>query len=167
MPGVWKRWDGDEWEPQDGNGLGGGGEGPFQSAFDFFVEPRTSEALDWTSSGGSYIWAFNALTASTHNFRFDLGLRDILSAKWRVAWAPKDAANGIRLTHADPGPLNLTQIAELTGYSDTDPIHSVVDVTTEIQALIDGGVEKYIGNQYKIGSTSQQVYLSRLEIVWA
>lgn len=165
MPGVWKRRSGGAWVTE-GFGSAAPSTGATESHYDFFgPEPRIADALTQSSTGG-YVWPGNALTSSTHTLRFDLGLRTALAATWRLVWTPNDAANGMRLVHADDGPLNITQIAEQTGVATATPRHDAVDVTTQINALISGGVFKHLGHQITAGTTAPLIFMSRLEIVW-
>lgn len=148
---------------------GGSAKAVHQSIFTLYAEPRSSEALAQSSTGGSYVWANDALTASTFTFRFDKGSlwEDILYARWYVVWHPNgDTNNGIRLVHADDGPTNITEIAEFTGRSDTSQIVSETDITTDLATLLAGGAKKHIGHQIKTTGTGMKIYLSRVEVVW-
>lgn len=129
--------------------------------------PHTGSA--WTQGATvGYEWPGAALSASTVWFPFDrVTWREAAAVRWQLVWTPNDASNGIRLVHLDPGPLNITQLAEFTGSASGSPIHQTIEITAAFNALIAGGVEKYIGNQITATATGPTLYSSRLEILWA
>lgn len=146
-----------------GSPIGGGG---IPAQYNLFgPEPRTAHALTQTSTGG-YVWPGEALNGNTGTFRFDLGLRRAAYARWIMVWKPMASYNALRIVHHDSGPTNVTQIAEITGLTDTTPVVSTVDITTDINALFDGGIEKRFSHQINAGATGPVIYVSRLEIVW-
>ena len=112
-----------------------------------------------------------ALTASTIQwYAGSFTGRRLKYARWLLAWNPQAATAataGVRLIHADAGPTNITQFAEITRGSRTTPIVDAVEVTTELNALLDAQVNKTIAHQARgDGTAGCDIYLSELELVW-
>jgi hypothetical protein len=118
--------------------------------------------------GTDFNWSADALTGSTHNFRFDLGLGTIFQAKWRLVFNSLGRTACVtRLVHLDPGPFNITEIGRLDNGNSPSPTHKWLDITAAMQALVAGGKEKYLGHQCKgDGGTGPIVFSSRIEIIW-
>jgi hypothetical protein len=125
------------------------------------AEPRAAEAIQGNGAP-SYAWQGSALTASTATVYFNL-ISPAAWVRWVLVWNPGgNAANGVRLIHADDGPANIVPLAEVTGSVYVTPIVSAVALTPAWNGLI-GGAYKHVGMQMKGAPT---VFQSRLEVVY-
>lgn len=144
----------------------GGGVGAFQTVYNL-VGPNPTGAIMQPSTGGDWLWPGDALSASSAGFFFDVAeFRPVAFARWAIVWTPGAAANGIRLLHADPGPTNIVVMGEQTGNPASTPVSTAVDITDQLNTLIQGRKLKFLQHQVR-SNGSMTVHASRLEIVWA
>lgn len=137
--------------------------------YDFhFVGPNTYNTVDQADTGGAY-QSLGAALSSSYILLFELGdVGKIFKARWVVIWASDNSDNKTRLIHADDGPTNITEIAEVQSNGSGNPIVSAVDVTAEFQAL-QASVSTYknIGLQTsKENGSSLRYYAVRLELTY-
>lgn len=120
-------------------------------------------------SGGSWAFPGAALTASTYRIYGDyLTGRTVLRADWVVAWNPNTGPNptGVRLVKMDNGPANITELARVDAMNRTTPQVSGVDITAEIQTILDNGEYKHLGHQtYGNGANGCLIYSSVIYII--
>jgi hypothetical protein len=90
-------------------------------------------------------------------------------ARFSVLHSGSNTGNGVRVVHADDGPTNITQIAEVLSDGGSSPIHSASDITTSIQALQkDQSIFKHLGFEYKkVNTTTYDLFRVGVEILWA
>ena len=141
---------------------------PMQTNLEFYRNPATA----FTGSTGSseYIYPGSAASASVQVIHAELLQgREILFARWVLVWNPNTAgaATGARLitfTGEDPTQVEIARI-EVASYQ--SPRVNDVDLTTAIQAILDGGVLTFVGHQtIGNGSNAALIYGSWIEIVW-
>jgi hypothetical protein len=139
---------------------------PVQSQIIFIKEPRN---YTYSSTSTNWWFPYAVLSSSTNPFFADqLQGAHIKHARWTIVWIPNTsgATTGIRLVHFDAGPVNMTEFAK-SEKSGTSPIHTFLDVTDQLNDLLEAGQFKYIGYQIRgNGSQSPLIYGSWLDIVW-
>ena len=138
-----------------------------QTDFTFYRNPQTS--LIGTVSGSSFAYPGSALTASSFRLRGDLINRPVQSAKWVIVWNPNTTSGytAVRLVKGDDGPSNISEIARVQNNNYTNPRVDGVDITLEIQAILNNNEYKQILQQTAgNGSNGAKIYASWIEIVW-
>lgn len=139
----------------------------FQS--EIVLYKNSQYALTGPATGATWHWPGTALTANTSFIRADMAQRTVVSARWLVVWNPStsNSPTGVRLVKCDTGPSNIEQIGRITRTYTTTPVVDVVDITTEMQDIVDAGLYKVIGHQtFGNGVNSGKIYGSWIEIVW-
>jgi len=137
------------------------------SGWEFYRDAGTGLACVTSTT-----WGFPgaALTASTRRFYGDLMKgRQILQAIWLLAWNPATGSipTGVQLVKFDNGPLNIESIAIIESASTYTPIGSGVYITEELQAILDAGEFKQLGQRtHGNGSNGCLIYASWIEIIW-
>ncbi len=136
--------------------------------YQFYRDPATP--LIGTSVGCCYDYPGSALSGSSIPFHFDkMAGRQIKFARWVLVWNPSTGGSptGARLVHADSGPSNLVQIADIRTTNKSTPIVSSADITNELNALSVSGQWKQILQQtFGNGGNGIKIYGSWVEIVW-
>lgn len=143
-----------------------------QSEFTLYRD--AANGLAGTVDGANWAWPGQALTASTFVLRADHGLGRVKHARWVLVWNPRTSnpasPTGVRLVSADLGPTNIaeqTRIVSPTSQAYNSPKVDAVDVTSQINAIIDAGQLKTIGQQtFGNGGNGCLIYASWLEVVW-
>jgi hypothetical protein len=124
---------------------------------------RAAEALKGVQANTIWVWPGSALSASVSTQFFQFPRPAAAYVRWLLVWTPNgNAANGVRVVHADDGPTNLVTIAEFTGRTEATPVVDGLDVTATWNALIAGQVQKHIGLQLR---GNPIVFRSTFEIV--
>ncbi len=141
--------------------------------FDFIGrESRSAQAYTLTWGGSNYEYLGGALSCSMVPFQFDQPMAPFASVLWRITWQPKgDTTCGARLIHADSGPANIVQLAEITGNSTPNgqSTNTGVDITTAMNTLRTAGAWKQIIMQVKGGAAAfggMIIHSSALEVVY-
>lgn len=143
-----------------------------QSEFTLYRDAATG--LAGTVDGANWAWPGQALTASTFVLRADKGLSRVAHARWVLVWNPctsqPESPTGVRLVSADLGPSNIAEICRITSPADSPhnaPKVDAVDVTAALNAIIEAGALKTIGQQtFGNGANGCLIYASWLELVW-
>lgn len=128
--------------------------------------PVQNEGSLVTSIGPTWQWPGAATTASTKTFEFQLGFPIPVWVRWIVLWRTQTVNQYVRLVHADDGPSNITQIAQIQGTGRGEPDDSVMNVTVPFQTLVAAGQHKHLGWQLWGDGNPIQIYEVRLEIGW-
>jgi hypothetical protein len=106
---------------------------------------------------------FTANTARLH----ENVLGTVNSAYAKVVWTPGNASCGVRFSHAEDGPVNETTLHEFTGSASATPIASEQDITSALQALVDGIVRKNLVMKAKgSGAVGPILYAAWIEVLW-
>ncbi|MBE3085089.1 MAG: hypothetical protein IMZ64_02600 [Bacteroidetes bacterium] len=119
----------------------------------------------------TYDWPGECLSASTCKIWANLlSSANIIYARWVLTWNPHATSatvTGVRLVKCDDGPTNIEVISTVEEGSNTSPSVDAVDVTTDLQTILSGGVYKNIGHQARgDGSNQCSIYSSVIEVVW-
>lgn len=144
------------------------------SQSEFVLYRDASVGLPGAVSGAEWAWPGQALTASTVVLRADKELSRVKHARWVLAWNPRtsqpESPTGVRLVSADLGPVNIAEICRITSPTDAaynSPKVDAVDVTDALNAIIDAGLLKTLGQQtFGNGQNGCLIYASWLEVVW-
>lgn len=150
--------------PQGPSGAGG------VTPVEYVLYRDAATAIVGAPSGAVFAWPGAALTASTATIHFEYSPgRTILFAQWILAWNPDTGASPtvVRLIHCDNGPNNITELGRATRTNTNTPVVDGVLLTTQIQALSNGGIFKHIGHQTAgNGGNGPLIYSSVLYVVW-
>lgn len=129
-----------------------------------FTGPMAQNAKALTINSGNFVWPGDVLSTSVKSIAANLGdFAKISQANVMVVWTAQPGAK-LRLVSADPGPTNIQNLwpwvePTITG----SPTVSGVNVTSDLNALLAGGVWKQIGIQT---SGSATINRATLEIIW-
>lgn len=146
---------------------------PFAVQTDFNFYRNSQVPLVGTISGASFQYPGVALSANTFTFNPINGWMrgsKIVYARWVLAWNPNTGSSptGVRLVSADSSPTNIIEMARIDGSNYNTPRVDAVDITNQMQAIVDGGIWKSIGQQtYGNGANGCLIYASWIEIVWS
>lgn len=140
---------------------------PYQVEFSLYRNAQY--ALIGLANGATWNYGGAAATASTFKFFGSLLKgRQVVWARWVVAWNPNTSSNatGVRLIHfGDDG--NIVQFAMIQVANYNTPRVDAVIITGVIQGLIDAGLDKSIGMQmHGNGTNGALIYSSTIELVW-
>lgn len=138
-----------------------------QTDFTFYRDPQTP--IYGTADGAAFGFPGAALTASSFRFRGDKITKRIISASWIIVWNPSTTGGytAVRLIKADDGPSNHIEIARVQHNNYTSPKVDVVDMTYQLNYLIDNKQYKQILQQTAgNGANGPLIYASWIEIVW-
>jgi len=119
-------------------------------------------------AAGQTTYAYpTALTASSWAV-FTSVTAKVTSAIFRVVWTPNAVGCGIRLLKFDDGPANEVQVGEITNSAATSPVSAIVDITADLQSIIDTAVAvKNYGWQFKgDGTVGPMIYSVWIDVVW-
>lgn len=113
--------------------------------------------------GTLWQWPGTAATASTKQFRFDLGYPSVEFARWVLVWKPVVGCK-MRLVYFDEGG-SVVEFASISPNVTGGPVGQAADITDALNALIAGRVKKHIGFQaMDDGVNPWALYESRLEL---
>ena len=137
-----------------------------QVNFDFYRNPQIP--LQGTVAGCCWAYPGNALTASSIKF-YGSAVDPVRYARWVVVWNPStsESPTGIRLVVADDGPTILYSFAEQRQAHTKTPVVSGVDVTEELNEIIESGLDiQLIQQTFGNGVSGPLIYASWIEVVY-
>lgn len=121
---------------------------------------------DGVGDGTTFAW-LTGITASTIANFLAGGVNRLSSAKFRVVAGASNSANKIRLVRYDDGPVNIVEIAVWTSTGLGGVENVTVDVTSELNAIIEAGTTRNLGMQVtKLAATTLSIYKVHLELAW-
>jgi hypothetical protein len=136
------------------------------------AEPRNPHALTIAPAITTYAAPDHAFSASSFGILAGV-TATVVYAVWQLIWTPNNTACGVQLVKMDPGPVNVTQVAEITGLGSTSPIVSDAGATAFLQSIFAEQAAKNIGDpskiiQYRVkasGAVAPLIYQCRLTAV--
>lgn len=135
-----------------------------------FVGPMAQNSKAITNDSGNWVFPGDCLSTSVHVFPANMGeFMRVRYARMRLAWTGQSRADGqgpvVRLTKADTGspPVPENFSGWITPSALGSPVGSSVEVTSQLQALLDAGVWKQL-----IIQPAGKMTLNRavLEVYW-
>lgn len=130
------------------------------------IGPAPGTGFDVADTSSAYAFMTGTTANSIADWLF-VGTSRIKFARWRAIWGTNNTGNKVRLVHFDDGPANITQIDEFVSDGTGNPENDAVDVTTTLQALQDGILDKSIAIQVLcVNGTVYTIYKMALEITY-
>ena len=130
------------------------------------IGPAPGTGFDVADTSSAYAFMTGTTANSIADWLF-VGTSRIKFARWRAIWGTNNTGNKVRLVHFDDGPANITQIDEFVSDGTGNPENDAVNVTTTLQALQDGILDKSIAIQVLcVNGTVYTIYKMALEITY-